>query len=448
MVFKDLRGFLDYLEGKRKLLRVQKEVDVRFEIAAGIRKASDTEGPALFFENIKGFPGWKIAGGVFATQQHLALALGLPAEADEESILKRYLEWDEKQIAPKLVDTGPVKEVIVKGEDVDLAKLPIPIYSGLDAGPYLTAGVEIAKDPATGIQNASMHRRMILDKNRTSILAKEHQHLGRMLAAAEEKGRGLGIATVVGAPPALAIASQIEAPFGVDEICIAGALRGEPLEMVKCETIDVDVPADAEIVIEGISLPQERALDGPFGEFQGNYITLVGETRTETPVIKVTAITMRRNPIAQAMLTGFPFPMTENHLLKKWAQAAAAYREVGKFADVKAVNVPIGGTGQLHLVVAIDKKSDEEAKNLLKTLLGPLRRPRHVVVVDGDINVYDHMAIEWAIATRVQADKDIIIIPPGPFPFAKWGIDATMPLEDRKWYERIKVPGVEEVDYI
>ena len=447
-MFKDLRGFLDYLEGKGKLLRVQKEVDVRFEIAAGIRKASDTEGPALFFENIKGFPGWKIAGGVFATQQHLALALGLPAEADEESILKRYLEWDEKQIAPKLVGMGPVKEVIVKGEDVDLTKLPIPIYSGLDAGPYLAAGVEIAKDPATGIQNASMHRRMILDKNRTSILAKEHQHLGRMLATAEEKGRGLGIATVVGAPPALAIASQIEAPFGVDETCIAGALRGEPLEMVKCETIDVDVPADAEIVIEGISLPQERALDGPFGEFQGNYITLVGETRTETPVIKVTAITMRRNPIAQAMLTGFPFPMTENHLLKKWAQAAAAYREAGKFADVKAVNVPIGGTGQLHLVVAIDKKSDEEAKNLLKTLLGTLRRPRHVVIVDGDINVYDHMAIEWAIATRVQADKDIIIIPPGPSPFAKWGIDATMPLEDRKWYERIKVPGVEQVDYI
>lgn len=446
-VYKDFRGFLDYLEEKGKLLRVQKEVDIRFEIAAGIRKASDTDGPALLFENIKGFPGWKVAGGVFATQQHLTLALGLPAQADEESILKRYMECDEKQVAPKLVDTGPVKEVIIKGEDVDLTKLPIAIYSDLDAGPYLTAGVEIAKHPDTGIQNASMHRRMVLDKNRTSILAKGHQHLGMMITAAEEKGQGLGIATVLGADPVLAIASQIEAPFGVDETTIAGAFRGEPLEMVKCETIDVEVPANAEIVIEGVTVPKEKVLDGPFGEFPGNYITLVGEPLTETPVIKVTAITMRRNPIFQAMLTGSPLPMTENHFLKKWAHAAAAYREASKFAEVKAVNVPVGGTGQFHLVIAINKKSEEEPKDLLKTLLGTLRRPRRIVIVDDDINVYDHMEIEWALATRVQADKDIIIIPRGTSSFSKWGIDATMPIEDRKWYERIKVPGVEKVDY-
>lgn len=445
-MFNDFREYLNYLEENGKLLRVKKEVNPRFEVAAGIRKISDTDGPALLFENIKGFPGWTMAGGIFGSQKLIALALGLPIEADEEKIAKRYLECDQKQVKPKIVPTGPVKEVILKGKDVDLSKLPVPIYSELDSGPYLTAGVEIGRDHRNGAQNTSMHRRQIIGKNRTAILARGMQHLGKMIADAEADGQGLQIATVIGAPPELIIASQMEVPEGVDEAYIAGTLRGAPIEVVKCETIDVEVPASAEIIIEGVTIPNERYLDGPFGEFPGNYITLAGEPQSEVPIIQVTAITMRRNPIFVAMLTGMP--MTENHYLKKWAVVAAAYRAIDGMADVKAINCTPGGAAGYHLVVAIKKKGDSEPKKIIDALANTRRGPKYTVVVDDDINIYDPVEVEWALATRMKADQDIVIIPSAPLRASKMFIDATAPLKNRQWYQKVHIPGVKEVDYV
>jgi 2,5-furandicarboxylate decarboxylase 1 len=452
-IFTDFRDYLAYLEKNGKLLRVKREVDTRFDIAAGIRRISDTDGPALLFENIKGFSGWRVAGGIYATQKLMALAIGLPVDADEQRIVERYLECDEKRIRPKLVATGPIKEVVIKGEDVDLTRLPIPIYSPLDGGPYLSAGVEIAKHPDTGIQNASIHRRMILDKNRTTILAQGH-HLGAMIKAAEDKGKSLGIATVIGVDPSLSIASQVKAPEGVDEAYIAGAFREAPLDVVQCETIDVQVPANAEIVIEGVTVPGTRAIDGPFGEFPGNYITMLGSPREETPVIKVTAITMRKNPIFQAVLTGMP--MTENHFLKKWAIPAAAWRKASTIAAIEAINATPGGGAGYHLVVSIKKKDDSQPRNIISTLFSAFPVTRQVIVVDDDINVYDPVDVEWAIATRMQADKDVIVIPVAQNGHGKsstasglkLGIDATAPLKDKEWYAKITIPGIERVDYI
>ena len=448
---KSFRDHLEQLEKEGKLLRVKKEVDTCYEIAAGIRKISDTDGPALLFENIKDFPGWRVAGGVYATQKLTALALDLPMDATEESITQRYLGCDEKRVKPKFVETGPVKEVIIKGEDVDLTKLPVPTYSELDVGPYLTSGVEIGKHHKTGIQNVSIHRRQILGKNRTTILAKGFQHLGMMIKAAEEDGQGLPIATVIGAPPELAIASIVEAPEGVDETYIAGAFRGAPLELVKCETIDVEVPASAEIVIEGTIIPNERAWDGPFAEFPGNYITMLGEPRTETYVVKVTAITMRRNAIFQATLTGMP--TTDNHTLLKWARTAAAYRKIGEIADIKAINYP-PGSAELQTVVAINKKDDLEPKKIIDTMLTTRHGPKYIIVVDDDINVYDPADVQWAVTTRVMPSRDVIIAvgktttAGEPAGAGKLGIDATAPLKDRQWYQKAKVPGVDKVTYI
>lgn len=445
-MFNDFREYLNYLEENGKLVRVKKEVTPRFEVAAGIRKISDTDGPALLFENIRGFPGWTMAGGLFGTQRLIALALALPIEADEEKIAKRYLECDQKRVKPKLVSTGPVKELIFKGEDVDLTKLPVPTYSELDSGPYLTAGLEIGRDHRTSAQNTSIHRRQIIAKNRTSILARGMQHLGRMIAAAEADGQGLHIATVIGAPPELMIASNMEAPEGVDEAYIAGALRGTPLEVVKCETIDVEVPANAEIVIEGVTIPNERFLDGPFAEFPGNYITMIGESRSEVPVIQVTAITMRKNPIFVAMLTGMP--MTDNHYLKKWALVAGAHRAISGIADIKAINFTPGGGAGYHLVVAINKKDDSEPKKIIDTLANMRHGPKYAVIVDNDINVYDPFDVEWALATRMKAANDIVITPAVPPIPSKVFMDATAPLKDRKWYQKVRIPGVDKVDYV
>lgn len=466
MAFKDFRDYLDSLEKHGMLLRVTKEVSPRFEIAAGIRKASNTNGPALLFENVKGHPGWRVVGGLFATPRLMAFAL--QTEERESKLLERYLEFGQQRIKPILVPSGPVKEVIIKGNDVDLAKLPVPTYCEMDAGPYLTAGVEIARDPITGIQNASIHRRLILGKDKTSLMVgAPTRHLAHMIRAAEKQEQGLGVATVMGAHPALAIANGVSMPMGVDEMEIAGAIRGKPFEVVKCETIDVQVPADAEIVIEGTIVPSERVTDGPYGEFPGNYISLSnfitqsGKPTNDAYVVTVTAITMRKNAIFHALLNGMP--TCENHGLGKWAAAAPIYRLVTQLVpdpeDIRGVN-RTAGSGGLHCVISIHKRAESTARNIIYTVLPRIPAGAGcVIVVDEDIDIYDPFQVEWAIATRVRPDRDIIILPPAAAqPEAavstaadmyKWGIDATAPLTREPWlYKKAVPPGVSQVDYV
>src|SRR4051812_33597118 len=285
-MFEDLRGYLSHLEEQKQLLRVAQEVDSKYEIAAGIRKTSDIEGPALLFENVKGFPGWRVLGGLFATRKLIALGLGVP----ENQLLERYLTLEEKRIPPSTVSTGPVKEIRWTGADVDLRKLPIVTHAGKDVGPYVTIGVQVGKDPDSGARNLSIHRMLLLGKDRLSLWAPPDHHLGRMILKAEEKNRGSEVATAIGVEPAIVIGSQAKVPYGVDEYHVAGGLRGAPVALVRCETIDVEVPAAAEIVIEGVTVPGERVADGPYGEYPGCY----SEAKS-APVLKVTAITMRKN---------------------------------------------------------------------------------------------------------------------------------------------------------
>ena len=448
-MFEDLRTYLSYLEDKGQLLRVQEEVDSKFEIAAGIRKTSDIQGPALLFEKVKGFPGWRVLGGLFATRKLIALALGIP----EDRLLEQYLTLEEKRIPPEIVETGPVKEICWKGDQVDLRRLPMVTHSEKDCGPYVTIGVQIGKDPDTGIRNVSIHRMLLLGKDRLSLWAPADHHLGRMILKAEEKGKGMAVATAIGVDPAIIIGSQAKVPWGVDEFYVAGGLRGAPVKLVPCETIDVEVPAAAEIVIEGVAIAGERVPDGPYGEYPGCY-----SEAKQSPVVKVTAITMRQNPIYQTALTGFP--VTENHTLIEYANAAVIYREARKIVpEVKAVHVTPGGTFRHHVVVSVKKRHDEEARNVIVGLLALGLGLKQVTVVDEDIDVRDPVDVEWALSTRMQPDQDIIIVPrlacstldpsvPKPRTTAGWGIDATMPVGDRERFEKVRVPGVEKVKYV
>jgi UbiD family decarboxylase len=448
-MFEDLRGYLSHLEEQGQLLRVQEEVDPKFEIAAGIRKTSDVRGPALLFEKVKGFPGWRVLGGLFATRKLVALGLGI----SEDRLLEQYLTLEEKRIAPEIVATGPAQEIRWKGEEVDLYRLPLVTHSEKDVGPYVTIGVQIGKDPDSGVRNVSIHRMLRLGKNRLSLWAPADHHLGWMILKAEEKGRGLEVATAIGVDPAIVIASQAKVPYGEDEFYVAGGLRGKPVKLAKCETIDVEVPAFSEIVIEGVTVPGERVADGPYGEYPGCY-----SEAKQAPVVQVTAITMRRNPIYQTALTGLP--VTENHTLIEYANAAVVYREVKKITpEVKAVHVTPGGTFRHHVVVSIKKRREVEARNVILALLSLGIGLKQVTVVDDDIDVEDPVEVEWALSTRMQPDKDIIIIPrlscstldpsvPAPRTTAGWGIDATMPLGDSERFQKVKVPGVEKVKYI
>jgi UbiD family decarboxylase len=448
-MFEDLRGYLSYLEEQGQLLRVSDEVDAKFEIAAGIRKTSDVDGPALLFESVKGFPGWRVLGGLFATRKLVALGLGVP----QEELLQRYLTLEEKRIAPEMVQSGPVKEVCWKGKEIDLYRLPMVTHSEKDVGPYITIGIQIGKDAETGGRNVSIHRMLLLGKDRLSLWAPPDHHLGRMILKAEEKGRGLEVATAIGVEPALVIGSQAKVPYGVDEFAVAGGLRGAPVKLVKCETINVEVPAAAEIVIEGVTIPGERVADGPYGEYPGTY----SESK-QAPVLKVTAITMRQNPIYQTALTGLP--VTENHTLIEYANAAVVYREVKKIVpEVKAVHLTPGGTFRHHAVVSIKKRHEEEARNVILALLALGIGLKQVIVVDGDIDVYDPVDVEWALSTRMQPDRDVIIVPriacstldpsvPKPRTTAGWGIDATMPIGENERFQKIKIPGVDKVKYL
>jgi len=448
-MFEDLRGYLKHLEEQRQLARVTDEVDVKYEIAAGIRKTSDIEGPALLFENIKGFPGWRVLGGLFATRKLIALGLGVP----EDKLLERYLTLEDKRIPPAMVSTGPVKEIKWTGADVDLHKLPIVTHAGKDIGAYVTIGVQVGKDPDNGARNLSIHRMLLLGKDRLSLWAPPDHHLGRMILKAEEKKRGLEVATAIGVEPAIVIGSQAKVPYGVDEYHVAGGLRGAPVALVRCETIDVEVPAMAEIVIEGVTVPGERVPDGPYGEYPGCY----SEAKS-APVLKVTAITMRKNPIYQTALTGMP--VTENHTLIEYANAAVIYREAMKIVpEVRDVYVTPGGTFRHHVVVSIKKRHDDEARNLILALLALGIGLKQVTVVDDDIDIRNPTEVEWALSTRMQPDRDLIVIPrlacstldpsvPKPRSTAGWGIDATVPVGDRAKYEKVLIPGVEKIKYI
>jgi len=448
-MFEDLRDYLSHLEERGQLLRVKEEADPKFEIAAGIRKTSDVRGPALLFEKVKGFPGWRVLGGLFATRKLVALGLGI----SEDRLLDQYLTLEEKRIAPEMVATGPVKEIRWKGNDVDLHRLPLVTHSEKDVGPYVTIGVQIGKDPDSAGRNVSIHRMLLLGKNRLSLWAPADHHLGWMILKAEERGRGLEVATAIGVDPAIVIASQAKVPYGEDEFYVAGGLRGKPVKLTKCETIDVEVPAFSEISIEGVTVPGERVPDGPYGEYPGCY-----SEAKQAPVVQVTAITMRQNPIYQTALTGLP--VTENHTLIEYANAAVIYREVKKITpEVKAVHVTPGGTFRHHVVVSIKKRREVEARNVILALLSLGIGLKQVTVVDDDIDVEDPVQVEWALSTRMQPDQDIVIIPriscstldpsaPAPRTTAGWGIDATMPLADSERFQKVKVPGVEKVKYI
>jgi UbiD family decarboxylase len=454
MYFKDFRDYLCNLEKQGMLLRVNRQVSPHFEMAAGIYKTGEINGPALLFENVKGYPGWKVAGGLFVTKKLLAFAL----QTKTNQLLERYLEFGQNLLDPVPVSSGPVKETIIKGDDIDLTILPFLTYSEEDKLPYHHAGVQVAKHPSTGVHNCSVHRMSVLGKDRMGLYLSRSGHLGLMIKASEERGEGLEVATVVAPHPALCIASGIRAPIGVDEMKIAGAIRGRPFEVVKGETIDVNVSADAEIVIEGVTVPGGRVIEGPWGGPRGNYIchgsqyvmTEKGKPVSEGIVVKITAITMRNNPIYLAMTTGFG--PSDNSCLVKWSMAANIYRILTQIVpfpeDIRGINV------DGHAVIGMHKRNEVTPQDIIYGVLDQVGT-KCVVVVDDDINIYDPIEVEWAIATRVEPEKDLIIMPSanGLPTLGQWGIDATAPLTGEPYgehwlYKKARPPGINEVNYI
>ncbi len=445
MPFHDLREFLELLEKKGELVRVKKEVDLKYEIGAYIRKTSDVQGPALLFERVRGHK-IPVVGGVFATRKLALMAM----EATNENVLQKFLNGIRNPIQPKLVNEGPCQEVVLRGVDVDLGKFPIPIYSEKDAGPYITVGVQISKDPETKTKNASIYRMQVKGKNRLGIMSHAFQHLATQFAKAEARGEPLEVAIPLGIDPVIPYASQVKAPYGFDELEIAGGIRGQPVEVVKCKTVDLEVPATAEMVIEGKISPNVREPEGPFGEFTGFY-----GNQEENPVVEVTAITHRKDPIFQAGLTGLP--TTENHVLKEFPYEAALYEKLKKeYPEVQNVCYSPAGGAQFLVIVSLKQRYKGEARNVILSALGDSSRPKIVIAVDEDVDIFDPTKVLWALSFCTQPAEDVIIIPNtagGPLDpsvpekevTSLIGIDATRRF-GVKFPEVVRVPGVEMVD--
>lgn len=438
-----IRDFLSRLEAEGDLIRIQDEVSPEYEIVAYTRQASDQDGPALLFEKVKGseFP---VLSNLWGAQRRVAAALGLQSE----ELFQRYMEREGRTIEPVVLESAPCHEVVWTGDEIDLSKIPILRHYEKDGGPYVTAGLQVAKDPETGVRNVSIHRMLPLGKDRITVFAPPGRHLRTIIERNEERGLGTPIATALTCSPAAQIGSQARAPYAVDEFAIAGGMAGAPIELTKCKTIDVEVPADCEMVIEGVTIPGERAEDGPFGEYPGTYSDI-----KPAPVLKVTAITFRRGAIYQNTLTGMA--MTENHYMMQPAATAMAWRESLRITpEIRAVNVTPGGTCRHHVVVSFKKRHPAEGRNLGLALLACPLGAKYVVVVDHDIDVFDPLQVEWAINTRMQADRDVMILPnlysptldpsaPAGRTSAKMLIDATAPVGQLADFQPPKILGME-----
>jgi len=386
-----LREFLEMMESKREVLHITDQVSPCFEISAVLQAFAHE--PILLFENAEGFDT-HVVGNICGTRKRLCSALGV----DQENLYYKMIDAWRSPKPPKVVEDAPVKEVT---ESLNLLRIPVLTHFEKDAGAYITSGVVSARSPDGTIENVSVHRLLVLDETHLAIRLVP-RHLFALWKMAKEEKRDLDVAIAIGVHPAVLLAAASSPPFGVSEYGIANVLLDGNLRLVKCESIDAYIPADAELVLEGrISCEKERD-EGPLVDIIGTY-----DIQRKQPIIEVVNIMRRENYIYQAILPGGP----EHRLLMGMPKEMMIYEAVSKVVPrVKAVNLTEGGCGWLHAVVSIEKQTDGDAKNALLATFAAHSSLKHAIVVDTDIDIYNPSDVEWAFATRFQGDEDLIII--------------------------------------
>lgn len=394
----DLRGFLATLREAGELATVSAPVALEQEVGAICFENLGRRGPGLLFERPGASP-FSLAVDLLATRRRYALALGVKAE-------ELSAEWNRRArepLSPVIVEEGACQERVLTGGDIDLTKLPVPVWNKSDGGPFLTLSCHISRDPVTGVRNVGVYRNQVHDRDTLGILMEPYAHLRLQIAKAP--GKPFPVAIALGGDPVVLMTATAPIPFGIDELGIAGALRGKPLELVKCRTVPLEVPATAEIVIEGEILTNEAREEGPFGEFTGYY----GGTRAPRPTIRVKAITHRERPILHGTYEGKP--PSGSAMLVAVPREAELMRQIA-LPGVKQVHMSPGGGGAFHAVVSVEKPYEGFGKHVGLAVLGATagRSVKRVIIVDADVDPFDPVAVEWAIATRVQAHRNIDII--------------------------------------
>ncbi len=442
-----LRANLETLKRLGDIDYVNTEVDPKFELGAVLRYFKNRK--PLMFTNVKGYD-MPVVGGLFGNRRlYYEMMNGITAE----NRIFKFMDAIANPKPVKMLQTGPIKENIIKG-NIDITKiLPTPTSHELDSSSFITAGMLIVRDPGTNEIHMAVRRFQINGGSSISALVSGHSPaLLEQFADFEKINKPLECAVVLGYDATFLLASQIGSKrYGLNKYEVDSALRGEPLELVKCETVDLEVPAFAEMVLEGHLVPNKRVVEGPFGELMGYY----GE-KAPNPVMDVKCITHRNDPIFQ-----HAFPCREEHFTNGLIREAELFATVSNTTvDIKDVNITIGGGARYHAIVQINAQKQGDAKTALIAALGSSYDIKHVVIVDEDIDIFDLDSVELALSSRVQASEDVVIIAGArgsgleashiaKGTTDKMGIDATKPVggENAHLFELAIIPGFEgEID--
>ncbi len=445
-----LRHFIEQARQAGRLVEIQREVSPHLELA---RVAAALDGKPVLFHRVTPTPALPrpfrtgegaipVLVGAGSAREYYALGLGVPVE----NLLPALADALAHPRPPEVIDSGPCQQVVER--DVDLGRLPILTHLPTDRAPYITAGVAIIRDPDYG-RNVSFHRLMVTGPR--TIVARIVE--GRGTDTAWRKAQdGLPVAICIGSSLAVLLAASMSPPKGVDELDIANAMAPTPL--VQCKTIDLQVPAETEFVLEG-HITHKLVEEGPFLD-----LTETMDYVRQQPVIEIDCITRRRDAIYQALLPG----RLEHKLLMGMPREPTIYAAVSEVCECRDVAITPGGASWLHAVVSIVKRGPEDGRRAIEAAFRGHGSLKHVVVVDDDINVHDPAEVEWAIATRFQADRDLVMlsgqpgssldpsaahVPGQKTRTAKMGLDATIPWgAKQKDYEKARYAPVDVAEYL
>ena len=432
-----LRDFIKVLRDEGELLTLSKPFDPKYEISTIISELGKRKAPAVLFRKAKGFE-ISVVGNLFGTVRRLALGLGL----EEHRLLEDVIPKLENRIPPVLISENPSEVVQVPKGKIDLLNvLPALTHYSKDSGPYITSGISSARDPNTGVTGRGLHRMEVRSKNTLGI-SLLNPPLADIYALHRKEGRKMEIATVIGVPPAVFIASIFKVPAGVDKLSVAGGLKGDPVETTRTETVDLDIPAYGEIVIEGYIDPRDKEEDGTLGESSGYYMAF-----GKSPTIHVTGLRYRKGALYHAVVPWAREVDSLLYLVHGLDFIPKMRKEIPSLRQIHLVPMTFGS----HVVMSMDTDHKGEIRRAL-TLALSFTSVKKAVVVDVDVDPQDDQEVEWALATRFQADRDLIVIPElrgQPIdPSSRWtgegflttkmGLDATRP--KKEGFEKVDVP--------
>jgi 2,5-furandicarboxylate decarboxylase 1 len=437
-----LREFIAKMEKRKEILHIKEAVSTRFEVSY-LMKNFDNDGPVLMFENVKN-SATKVVANVSGTRRRMSEAL----EVEPEKIYERLIEsWRSPKKARKVND-APAKEC--RERVIDLTKIPVLTHFEKDAGPYITSAVVHAKSPDGKTENVSVHRLQVLDKKNLAIRLVP-RHLYKLWRDAKESGKDLDVAISAGVHPAVLLAASSPLPLGLNEYDVANTLLNNRLKLTECEQVDADAPADAELVLEGRISSTKEVEEGPFVDITGTY-----DIQRKQPVIEIVGVMHRENYTYQALLSSG----AEHMLLMGLPHEVLIWEAVRKVVPkVCAVNLSKGGSGWLHAIISVDKQLDGDGKNCILAAFAAHPSLKHAIVVDSDIDVFNVSDVEWAMATRFQGYKDLVIVNNArgssldpsadqeKILTSKVGFDATRPFsKPKEKFVRAKIPANKDLE--